>query len=187
MVDDIFISGLDLHEKVGMPVVMIEDILRRGCPCYNIENSTPVPSISETFFFNEPKRRQWGAPHESYESEKLLYRLSMVKLPVRDVIQHCKAAYGDIESKKYVDRLNARNNEHIHDPTDKPLDRRKENTYVRVIAALLCLNGVPKPLKGSALPGKIERQTERLGVRVSEDAARTALKEAFEIIDIKPH
>jgi len=107
MVKDIFISGIDLHKDIGMPIILIEDMVQGGCPCYSINNSNRINTISGTYFPGEPRKIEWR-PHESYEEERMQYHLENVRLPIRGVIHHCKEAYGFAASKEFIEKLSSR-------------------------------------------------------------------------------
>jgi hypothetical protein len=87
---------------------MIEDLIQRGCTCYDIKTGRKIDSISETYFTDEPRKIEWGGPDEDYEYRKMKYRLTKVEFPVCDVITTYEKAYGDAGSRAFVERLSGK-------------------------------------------------------------------------------
>lgn len=191
MAQELFIRGIDLHRNVGMPTFMIEDIIQRGCLCYNTTSKKRVNSISDTSFINETRNIGWEPSigchpddHEAYEHELFIYRLHCVHLPIEDVIAHCKKAYGGMGSKEFVDKLHAINSDSVDENIDKPLDPRQRNTYLKMLAVTLCRKEDVSELEKRGLARALKEKGDRMGILFSEDSARSVIKQVVELVDV---
>jgi len=108
MVNNVFISGTDLHEKHAMSLVAIEDLIQQGCTCYVRKTGQTIPSIVNSYFAGEPYTRGWGEPDEDHDDRGIKYRLENVEFSICEVIATHKKAYGTSGPRTLVERLPGR-------------------------------------------------------------------------------
>ncbi|KAF0235297.1 MAG: hypothetical protein FD177_51 [Desulfovibrionaceae bacterium] len=66
---------------------------------------------------------------------------------------------------------------------DGPLDSRKRNTYLRIIAAALCKDGVRDPLSERGLAGRMTKRAQRIGLEFNEQTARNVIREVLGLLN----
>lgn len=65
---------------------------------------------------------------------------------------------------------------------DQPVDPRRHNTYLKIIAAALCQKGDVSPLDDHKLAGQLVRRIGELGLEISPQTVKDVLKQTIKFI-----